>query len=389
MTLPANLATLRDRAMQTSCESWAMRQRWPLARGIDRAGPCPLCGGKDRFSIHTKKNTFLCRKCDLKGAGVIDLVMQTKRVGFVEACEMITGTRLEQQVDPAEAERARKKAEAQEAKRAEENERYRERARRAGYDLWTRSRRFDSFGADSEVRSYLELRGIEPERLLSLGVTIVHELSAHPYRHEAKKGQWVTLLAGSAMVLPIRRADGAFGAAHQTWIDLSQPKGRAVLVDAKGKPLSSKKMLGSKMGGAIRIFTPPHPRRLVIGEGFETTATPLVHAFEADTAYWAAGDVGNMAGKAFRDAKGHQVMDEPDMTDSDAFMPPEWCEELVFLGEGDEGDINRQKLTRGLRRAMRARPGLKGFFVPAPGPGEDLNDLVRNGAMARGEAVEK
>ena len=321
MTLPPNLAALRDIAMQTSCENWAMRQRWPLSRGIDRSGPCPLCGGTDRFSIHTKKNTFLCRQCGIKGAGVIDLVRQTKNVEFIEACELITGRTAEAEIDPETARKAKEKADADKARQQRDAERYRENARRAGHEIWMRSRRFEDLGLASAVAEYLRRRGLDPERLLALGIHIVHELEAHDYRYEVRKGDWQTIASGPAMILPIRRADGAFGAAHQTWIDLTRPKGRLVLEDPAGKPLSSKKMLGSKKGGVIRIYTPENPRRLVVGEGFETTATPLLHAFEKDTAYWAAGDVGNMAGRALRDSAGKPVQDQPDMDDTGHVHP--------------------------------------------------------------------
>ena len=41
---------------------------------VDRCGPCPKCGGHDRFSINIAKQVFHCRGCEA-GGGVIDLVM--------------------------------------------------------------------------------------------------------------------------------------------------------------------------------------------------------------------------------------------------------------------------------------------------------------------------
>jgi hypothetical protein len=38
-------------------------------------GPCPKCGGRDRFSINTRKQLFNCRGCR-KGGDVIELVKQ-------------------------------------------------------------------------------------------------------------------------------------------------------------------------------------------------------------------------------------------------------------------------------------------------------------------------
>src|SRR3569623_293043 len=126
------------------------------------------------------------------------------------------------------------------------------------------------------------------------------------------------------------------------------------------------------MGGAIRLHTPAGARRLVMGEGIETTLTAFVHAYEPGTAYWAGVDLGNMSGKAAREADMHFIHDQPDMEDLDCFLPPEWVEELVYLCEGDEPAKRPiEKVTRGLRRAARLRPGLQAFMVPPIGAGQD------------------
>ena len=41
--------------------------------GRERVGPCPKCGGDDRFSINTAKGVWNCRGCD-DGGDVIALV---------------------------------------------------------------------------------------------------------------------------------------------------------------------------------------------------------------------------------------------------------------------------------------------------------------------------
>ena len=38
----------------------------PDKRGV-RKGPCPLCGGTDRFAVWTETNTFRCNQCGFKG----------------------------------------------------------------------------------------------------------------------------------------------------------------------------------------------------------------------------------------------------------------------------------------------------------------------------------
>jgi phage/plasmid primase-like uncharacterized protein len=66
------------------------------ARGIrlrgrnERTGPCPLCGGKDRFAINVKKGVFNCRGCNT-GGDVIALVQHLAGVTFAEACAILAG----------------------------------------------------------------------------------------------------------------------------------------------------------------------------------------------------------------------------------------------------------------------------------------------------------
>jgi DNA primase len=58
--------------------------------GCERAGPCPVCGGTDRFSINSKKQVFNCRNCG-KGGDVIKLVEHLDGVDFLGACTTLTG----------------------------------------------------------------------------------------------------------------------------------------------------------------------------------------------------------------------------------------------------------------------------------------------------------
>jgi Protein of unknown function (DUF3987)/CHC2 zinc finger len=59
-------------------------------RGVDKCGPCPKCGGQDRFSINIKKQVWNCRGCDI-GGDVIDLVKHIDGVDFKLAVETLTG----------------------------------------------------------------------------------------------------------------------------------------------------------------------------------------------------------------------------------------------------------------------------------------------------------
>jgi hypothetical protein len=57
---------------------------------IERCGPCPKCGGEDRFSINTKKGVWNCRQCDV-GGDVIKLVEHLDSVDFIGACTTLAG----------------------------------------------------------------------------------------------------------------------------------------------------------------------------------------------------------------------------------------------------------------------------------------------------------
>jgi putative DNA primase/helicase len=54
------------------------------------AGPCPVCGGKDRFGVNIKKQVWNCRGCG-KGGDVIDLAQHAGGVTFAEAVAALSG----------------------------------------------------------------------------------------------------------------------------------------------------------------------------------------------------------------------------------------------------------------------------------------------------------
>jgi DNA primase len=58
--------------------------------GGEWAGPCPFCGGRDRFRVWPQpaggKPRFWCRQCECSG-DAIDYVMHRDNVSFHAACE--------------------------------------------------------------------------------------------------------------------------------------------------------------------------------------------------------------------------------------------------------------------------------------------------------------
>lgn len=57
---------------------------------VERVGPCPVCGGRDRFGINTRKQSWNCRGCQ-KGGGIIDLVQHLDAIDFPSAVGLLTG----------------------------------------------------------------------------------------------------------------------------------------------------------------------------------------------------------------------------------------------------------------------------------------------------------
>ena len=397
MTLPPELATLRDQASAVTCWSWADFKGWKLGPGPDKAGPCPLCGGTDRFAIHTGKNTFHCRRCPLKGGGAIDLVMQTEKISFIAACEMLTGRRVSEPVSAEEAARIHDDAQRRERERSAEEERRRLRAISEGLSTWNRSAEPGAIGSGG-VADYLALRGINGVKFDRI---LLREILQLDYVTEVTgadgRKTYPVLHSGPAMVAAVVLPDGSFGAVHQTWIDLAQPNGKAQLFhptkkesDGSPSPLPAKKVRGSKKRGAIKLYTPRTVTRIVMGEGIETTLTALRHNFEQNTAYWAGVDLGNMSGRCAIGFDNKRQEAEPNLDDDECFLPPDWCAELVYLCDSDEASTHTvEKVTRGLKRAQWMRealrldrpdlPELAASYVEPLGDGKDLNDLVRVG----------
>jgi hypothetical protein len=76
-------------------------------RGIERCGPCPACGGQDRFSMNVAKGVWHCRRDAMNNAhggnDAISLAMHIAAVGFVEAVEMLVGERPGREAHPSSA----------------------------------------------------------------------------------------------------------------------------------------------------------------------------------------------------------------------------------------------------------------------------------------------
>lgn len=332
--------------------------------GRELVGPCPVCGGRDRFAINIDRGVFNCRVCpEARGDG-IELCKHVLGCDFAGVLDHLAGER--QEIAPAELQRRRAAAERARQKQEAEAARYRKRAIADAVTIWRDARPAEG----SLVVDYLARRGIRlpaPPRSLRFK-------PAHPYVRKID-GQLVTLHRGPCMIAAVQGADDRLAAVHQTWIDLDRPAGKAEIRDAAGKEYPAKMVRGSKKGGAIRLGGDASGV-LVMGEGIETTLSARIFGAIEGGHYWAGVDLGNMAGQMMP-GEGRRPSGLPDLTDARAFVPPPWVRRLIFIQDGDsDPEVTRAKLLSGIRRAQSQIPGLVGAIVHL-GAGKDLNDILR------------
>lgn len=351
-------------------------------------GPCPICGGRvtsQRFEILDNGESWVCAVCP-DGGDVIRLVEKAEGCSFLAAIERLGGRA---SVDPGQAKAL---FDAREKKRLEREKTaagFREAERKRLFKTW--KSRLAVHG--TAVEAYAGGRALQlPAICPGLGY-----LPSAPYWHGEKvdsRGHKspVMIHSGPAMLAAFIRPDGKFGGLHTTWLTTDAVPSKAEIVDlASGEVLNSKKMRGSKTGAHIAIaMTEAPPRRLIIGEGIETvlavwTAHQLAGREISDTAFWAAGDLGNVGGRAIETIAHPQLTRPngralrvpgpyPDPDDSGLAIPDS-VQELILLGDGDSEPVLTQcAMERAARRYHRPERSIRIAFAPA---GQDFNDVLR------------
>lgn len=87
----ASVAAWIERARSVPILNEIERRDITLKRvGTEYVGPCPKCGGEDRFAINVTKQVFNCRGCQT-GGDVIKLVEHLDDCGFEQACTTLAG----------------------------------------------------------------------------------------------------------------------------------------------------------------------------------------------------------------------------------------------------------------------------------------------------------
>lgn len=343
------------------------------AGGGELVGPCPQCGGTDRFSINPKRKVWNCRGAE-GGHDAIGLVMHILSCDFIAACEEVTGEpppRGEgQRMDPEVAKERRK--ERQDDRRVEDQrqEQADEAKQLRARDVWAMAK--PAAGAAPEV--YLRKRGISPtqEHLDSLGF-----IPSLEYRGFSDADAKMETALGSypCMVAPMFAANGEITAVHRTYID---PKtGLKLKPPGDPKRNMAKKAFGTAGGSIIRLgfFT----RCIAIAEGIETAISwfNLGHGAE-DVSIAAAYSMGNLSGSA-TDTIPHPTQPkttiqngEPDPKRPGVILPS-ICEEVILLGDGDSEEVKTKAHLLTAGRRFRAQG--KAVFVHMAPKGMDWDDV--------------
>ena len=382
---PADLDDIRARHSLADIAGQYVKLRRAGARLV---GPCPVCGGRatsQRFEILPNGESWVCAVCN-DGGDVIRLVEKADNCDFLAAVERLGG---QATADPAETQRLLEEREAKRLAREKTAAGFREKERKRLHEAWLTALPLHG----TIAARYLEGRGL----LLPPSCPGLRFLPRAPYFHGDEidlRGRNAPKLIhqGPALLAAFIRADGTFGGLHTTFLEDGDPPRKLALVDsATGEALPAKKMRGSKTGAHIAVSPLlDQPDCLVIGEGIETVLSVLtaMHLSGRDimtTAFWAAGDLGNLAGRAI-ETVAHPTLKRPDgraqrvpgpMPDPDdaGLSIPESVRELILLGDGDSDEVlTWHAMERAARRYTREGREIRVVMAPA---GTDFNDILR------------
>jgi hypothetical protein len=356
----AKAADIRAVALQFGC-------RLKKIGAAEYAGPCPVCGGVDRFSVNAQKGVFNCRKCENKG-DVIDLVRFIAQCDTNEAIERITGT---SRPNGAGGEQLREAPPPPDPDRVPNDQ-------KAVLDIIRRAQALDGTHADEYLR---KTRGLNPPRRMVGDLRFVRELE---YWGQTANGanETVMLAVLPALVAVIRDYTGTLiqGAAI-TYLDAKEPRKWRPTGSSANSP---KKVRGEKQGGLIRLGPLGDP--LAIGEGWENVlAFWQLGLGPEEMGLAAAVDLGNMAGRALAtvahkakfDAAGKpaRIPDgrRPDPHHPGAILPDGVTQVILIADNDSESYLTAAKLAVATNRFMAQG---KAVAIAWPEAGMDFDDMV-------------
>jgi phage/plasmid primase-like uncharacterized protein len=318
-------------------------------------GPCPTCGGDDRFGVNTKKKVFICRGS--AAGGVIDMVMHANGTDFIGACEFINGSKPprgeSRPVDRDYLEQKKDERREREMDREAQESKARSVARTNSEKLW-------DIGVPligSYAEQYLRRRGIVPTPAQVENLKFVPDLKFFGTRNEEDEDS-VCLGSFPCMIAAMRNSVEDIVAIHRTYLDPDVPRR---LAPPAGPWNKTKKVSGKPQGAGIWLG--PLSTVVAISEGIETGLSwqALGRVKDEAVSVVAAYSLGNIASIAF----------------------PEEVRKVHIIGDGDANWRNtyptllkaierfqRQDIEVGFVDIPRAQPGAE---VPK---GFDWNDVL-------------
>lgn len=238
-----------DRARATPIDQEVDRRGLKLRGRIERVGPCPICGGTDRFGINAKKGLFNCRGCGA-GGDVIALVQFLDGCSFAEAVERLAGA------DRALGCPGRRHAGVQEISGLPSR-------KKGGLDAWARIWRESVDPTGTMAESYLRSRALTLPDGVAGDVVRFH----HALRRDGETCPGMVCLFRDIH-------DDEACAIHRTYFS------------ADGRKLD-RRMLGRVKGAAIKLDANENVTMgLHIGEGVETSIAAMLAGYRPT---WAVG----------------------------------------------------------------------------------------------------
>lgn len=348
--------------------------------GGEYVGPCPRCGGTDRFAVKPSEQVFNCR-----GAVGGDVIKMVEHAGspngdlsFIEACELINGEPPPGRdsnvvaLDPAIVKERREERKDKELSRADAEEQERRKRQAQCVAIFDSCRRL--IGTDGDA--YFRRRKITMTEDLSVDIRFAPTLQYWGFPEDGDKQ--VCLGEFPCVVSAIRALDDTLIGIHRTYLDPREPKKLEPPGDQRRN--AAKKVFGEWMGGAIRM-SPARPA-MAIGEGIETCASWWqLGVGPDDIGLWCAVALRNLSGGSTgmlphpRPSGNIKTIQNgvPDMREPGLLLPPE-VRSIYLLGDGDSDmHATHAQLLTGARR-HRAE-GREVFLHMAPAS-LDWNDFV-------------
>lgn len=327
MTITKTIDTEQIKQSIDLCELAARYTELRKETPSELAGPCPKCGGDDRF--HCTAEWFMCRQCHAKRGDAIEFFMWLNGVDFKSAVAMMTNT-------PAPtAQPAKRTPKRPEAQPAEWQQRAMARVNEAHRRL------LDDTDRDAQAgRDYLLGRGSDPFawKAFKLGFTPSASLPGTEGKQTAP-----------AIVIPWYRA-GKVGAVRYRFLQAQE------YTDSENKERTEKQtaLSGSSFAGV-----------LYGGQALKTCVEPL------STLIICEGELNACSIWQIAHASHCNVLsiggEDSQITPAMAAYAGQYARVLVWLDKGDKA-----------QKVMGALLGAYGIKSPN---GQDANDLLQAGKL--------